>query len=792
MPPAAAAALLAGLVLAAANILVGLHLPFVLSDSWVKLIHYPGGSFELRTFATAWGRHLWSGACAALVLAGCWGWGGGGALQRMGLGFGAAALAALGLGLCGLFHPVPVWLLLLSGSIRAVRRRAMVAPAWRRLAGSLVPLPAETRWLLAALAGMGLVTFLVSLSPEMGWDPAYYHLRLPKLYTMGHRIWFIPYIYPSHYPQTIELVYGLAWQTGGEGAARLVNWSFWALCGLALLGLAPALGGRVGLRAAALALTLPLAGTLASENYIDLGLTFLELLALTAALSGRAAAAGCLAGFAMGSKYTAVIAAFALGVAWLARSGGKRTLVAIGCVSALPVLPWLAKNWLFTGDPVAPFLYRRFGGFEWAWGFSQTAMVEVIPKLGPRTWADRAVALLQGPWWFLKTSSFAVFTPFVIGMLPVLAMPWTGVAGAIRAYALAGTAAVLVLAPDGRYWQPFGFVLCVLAAAAWRRFEVEGGRAVRRGIAAVAWFSIGFGPVFHALDMHRLFTPFWVALGLEPAYVYNSRVTQPSPWYAVAVSWTNRNAPRGTRVAVVSDVQAYLFDREAIFDCDAPGSRRWIRRIVERRGDEAGLDRQFRQWNIGAVFYIRGKAMAGSRGETWDAAAVKRIADWWDRRARRVFYRGHCSVYELGVRGKPVLQLDVPGPQEWYLMRMVAAADRKVQDAVRREALAAGAESAILHGACGEAALENAPPAPAAAAEALARAVAIAPDAPGLWILYGRALVVAKRLVQARGAFAKARELNPLHEDLAGAEAELARSEARAREDSRARAEGKR
>jgi len=789
MPPAAVAALLTGLVLATVNILHGLNLPFVVSDSWVKLVHYSLRFVDLRTLAAAWGGHAWSAAGAALVLGGCQGFGsvvnrrrpvsddGGGMLVSLGLGLGGGALLALGLGLCGLFTPVTVVPVLLAGLARAVRRRAELAAAGGRIAELVGPLAGETVWLIAALFLMGGVSLLVSLGPEMGWDPAYYHLRLPKLYAMAHRISFVPCIYPSHYPQTVELVYGLAWLAGGEGAAKLVNWSFWGLCGVALLRLAPVPGGRVGLRGAALALCLPLAGTLASESYIDLGLTFFELLALSAALSGRPVTAGCLIGFAMGSKYTAVVAAFALAAAWIARGGRMRGLVVLAAVSALPVAPWLAKNWLYTGDPVAPFLYRAFGGLEWAGGISQAAMVEVIPKLQPGSWAARGTALLLGPWWFLKTFSFAVLTPFVIGALPVLAMRWTGTAGAIRAYVVAGTGALLVLAPDGRYWQPFGFAFAILAAAAWRRFELEGRGILRRGIAAVAWFSIGFGPVFHAFDMHRLFTPCWVALGLEPAWVYHSRVNQPSPWYAVAVTWANRNAPPRGRIAVVSDVQAYLFDRETIFDCDAPGSRRWITRLLERRRGEAALDRQFRQWNVRTVFYIRGKAMAASRGETWEPGAAARMAAWWNRRAHRVFYRGHCSIYELARPGQARLQLDLPGPQEAYLMRVVAAPDLAARRAVWRAALAAGAESAVLDGAFGESALEGNPPAAAEAAGALARAVAIAPDAGGLWISYGRALTGAGRLAAARAALAKARELNPLHDDLEGAEADLARAE---------------
>ena len=176
-----------------------------------------------------------------------------------------------------------------------------------------------------------------------------------------------------------------------------------------------------------------------------------------------------------------------------------------------------------------------------------------------------------------------------------------------------------------------------------------------------------------------------------------------------------------------------------------------------------------------------GSTAAAGRGETWDPRATARLAAWWNRRARRVFYRGHCSIYELSTPGPATLQLDVPGPQEAILMRLVAAPDAAARREVYRAALAAGAESAVLDGACGEAALEARPPEPADAASALARAVAIAPDAPGLWISYGQALTAARRFAAAGAALAKARELNPLHEDLGSAETGLARAEGRRR-----------
>ncbi len=720
----------------------------LLKDAVVKLNHFTLEGFSAATFAGAWFGHLQHVAAGGLVIAGGAGWGslaihwlsktrGFRPAEALAAGLGMCALTALGLGLSGLFLPLLPLFFLSFGLLLFVRSFSKWTSALHRLWHFLRPADLTGRMIGGAILCMGAVCFLVSLAPENGWDPAYYHLRLPKLYALHHKIGFVAYIYPSHYPQSIEMLYGMGWLLGGEGAAKIVNWALWALAGCAVHALARPLGERTALRAAALAVTLPLAGTLACESYIDLGLTSFELLALAAALGGRMAVAGALIGCAMGTKYTGILAALALAAAAWKSGMPFRRIAGLAAVSAVPVLPWLCKNAVFTGDPVAPFFYPQLGTLEWAGGMSQTAQSLVIPNLLPKTWWERGEALLLGPWWFLKAGAFAVFTPFVIGSLPLLAWRWPGRMAAIRVYALTGTALCLILAPDGRYWQPFAFALCALGAAAWESAEsvpAPKGRAalgIRAITASVAWLSIAVGPLYHLVDMQRMFTPFGTVLGVESRDHYTMRLAQPSPWYAVAVKWTGRNIPNGERVAVVSDVQAYHFDHDAVFDCDAPRSRRWIRNLLDRTKTGADLDRHFRQWNCRTVFYIRGKAQAYAlnSSEAWDAKAATRMAGWWNRRAVRIFHRGQISVYRLDEpRMKPEVQLDLPVAQELASNRLVTDTSVEGRRKIWSEAVATGTESGMLAAAYAEALTEG-----GAARDALPaarRAVAIAPDVP--------------------------------------------------------------
>jgi len=772
-------------VLAAVNEVHALHLSFVASDAWVKLVHLSVGGFAPGIFFPVWVRHCRDLLCAAFLLLGAWGHGAGTGrwirrravplgeawLHDLGLGLGGCALAALGAGLAGLYLPAVAWTVALTGLVRLlVAEKDRFVFGWAELRAGIPVESGEARALWAALAVMGGTCLLMALGPEVGWDPAYYHLRLPKLYALVHKIYFVPMIYPSHYPQLIEMLYGLGWLLAGEGGARLVNAAFWPLCALAVFRLSrllPEASRGDGLRVVAVTMTIPLLGTLASENYIDLGLTFLELLALRAAWRGRLGEAAIVLGLAMGAKYTAVLAAVAVATALLATGAtGIMGAAQMALIAAVPVLPWLIRNALFTGDPVAPFLYARLGRLDWADGISQTAMAEVIPKLLPVTWAQRGRALLTGPWEFLNAGSFAVYTPFVFALAPALVWRWRGAGGFLKVFVLTGTALTLVVSPDGRYWQPYALPLAVLAVVAWRRIAETGHRVLKAVVPAVAYGSIALGAGYHLLDMHRMFTSYGVALGFEPQEVYFARVRVPSPWYALTANWINGTTPRGERVAVVSDVQAYMLNRDAFFDCDAPGSRRWIWRLPQLRRDEADLNRQFRQWNVRTVWHIRTKAIAVSGGEVWTPSAVRVWARWWSRRARLMLQRGDCAVYTLGSAGPAAVPLDLPGPQDALLRELLTdGLTRAGRQAVFRKALALGADSAYLRAVYGNQAVGD-----GAVAEGIAQLRAAARLAPGyaaVWFSLARGLIKARAYSEARAALATGLALGPTTEDTA-------------------------
>jgi hypothetical protein len=722
-------------------------------------------AFDPRVFASAWAGNLSAVLAAAtsfLALAGSglassrW-LGAAGrrtTLPRsLGLGLGLSGLAVLGLGLAGLlFRPAAIALVALGLAALVAEKEAFRA-GFGSMSRALLPLGRENRWLVALAGVAGLASLAMAFGPEGGWDPRYYHLQLPKLYCLRHRIFLVPYVHPSHYPQTVEMLFTLGWLLGGEAPARLLNFLLWPFAGAALFSLALPLGRSTAFRATALALAMPVTAVLAAENYIDLGLSAFALLALGEALAGNMVIAGLFAGFAMGTKYTGVVAAAALAGPLFMRGTGLLPAARAVAAASLPVIPWLARNWFFTGDPVAPFFHGRLAAPVLA-GFAQADAGRVIPGLVPPGPFGVIAGALVAPWRFIRTEHFAVFSPFLLGLAPaVLLGPASCREAGIRAWFLLFSLGLLLLAPDGRYWHPGAFPLAVLVVLARQKLSAH-GEPWRRALGAFAWVSLASCSAYHVLDMHRTLPAVpLVSAGLLSREEYLLRTRHPRG-YMDAVEAVNGAAIPGERVAVFGATEAYLVRSEAVFDCDAPGSRRWLYLLASSGRDEAGFARWFRQRNIRVALHVPGRAAAAAAGETWDTGSEKPWTAFWNSRARLVSAPGDCVVYTLArERGPSGPARDLPGPQDAVLSAMDREASWTGRTRIYTSAIARGLESAHLDAVYG-AWTGNDGRYPAAEA-ALRRAVRLAPSHAPAWYWLTAVLLARHKTGEARDALAR-------------------------------------
>ena len=314
-----------------------------------------------------------------------------------GLGLGALGLVVFGLGLVGLFRPLVAYGVTLALSV-------IFAPKLRQIIQRLInwrPTNLPNRLMTLYLSIIGIFALFLALLPPTDWDGLFYHLTGPKIYLQAGAVVGGLDVPHFNFPSLMEMLFAWAMLLRGDIAAKLLHTGF----GLLLVGLVYIvtrrfLGQKAAWPAVLILASMPMLGTLAGWAYNDLALAFYQLAALYALINHQSpitnaqngdpsspkpetrnlkpqnpnwlVLSGIFAGLAMGLKYTSFITpvVIVLLIFWLGfqRKQLKVAILSITIFSLaafLVAIPWYAKNWAFTGNPVYPFLSSVFGGQYW-------------------------------------------------------------------------------------------------------------------------------------------------------------------------------------------------------------------------------------------------------------------------------------------------------------------------------------------------------------------------------------------------------------------------------------------
>jgi hypothetical protein len=242
-------------------------------------------------------------------------------------------------------------------------------------------LEAATFWtwlLLAAGAVSCFALAVLNLMPPFARDELTHHLAIPALFLRAGRVAEIPFADQAYYPMLVTLLYTPLLAHGWESAAKYLHLAFGiATAALVCLDLQRRVATTLAVFGGLLILTTPTVMVLGASAYVDLGLLFFSTIALLAALrwseSGRlsllvpaALGAGCAATV----KYNGylMIPLIGFGIVLLSRRRTPpeilRALVTYGLISIVPLVPWLVRNFVETGNPMFPLLQGVFGGRE--------------------------------------------------------------------------------------------------------------------------------------------------------------------------------------------------------------------------------------------------------------------------------------------------------------------------------------------------------------------------------------------------------------------------------------------
>jgi hypothetical protein len=302
----------------------------------------------------------------------------------------ALALGLLGLGLCGmllgllnLFHPVPVWMLLLLLLGLSWRGWTAFFSDLKDFLSSFPGLRPVEALLSACLGLWGLWIYARALVPSGFYDTMVLNLGLPFRHAAFHGMSAFPYNYHTFGPQYFEMLVTQMLVAGGGAATPQFLNALLAVCGAAAVFLLARLWTeeRVWALAAALVyactpVVTHMGGILKNDSAIALA----SMLALLWTVRSWEEAsedeeprmlfvAGLCAGWAAGIKFSGAFLAASLAPLVAARAlaewkqAGKTLLLAAAFAGTalLAASPWYLRNWALTGNPVYPAGASIFG-----------------------------------------------------------------------------------------------------------------------------------------------------------------------------------------------------------------------------------------------------------------------------------------------------------------------------------------------------------------------------------------------------------------------------------------------
>lgn len=457
-----------------------------------------------------------------LIMMAAWGMG---SIGLRSISFADAVEAAAMRLLAGL---VPVaYIALIAGSLSLLTAQVTLAAiavltlifCWRSASRGAASHDTRQSWnwlergaLAALLAASGL-TLLGTLAPVTSWDACVAHLALPADYTREGHIFTHPGNVYSGYPHFMHALFAVAFYSGSGGyelPVSLLNWTFGLLACAAVYSLGRRIGTRqTGLVAAALLATAPIYMDQAGGVGIDLPFVAYTTATLAALAAWRSdggrpwlVIAALFAGSACGIRHTGYLCALfsGLGALWLAPPQTRiRSGLLFAGVAALAALPWLARTWLVTGNPVFPLLLSFF----------PTSPIDhiAISTPGEHESIDRAGgislwALLRFPWdIIMRPQDYDGWSKSPGGMVLILGVPGLLLGGrrvwGLGAYSVTGGIVFFCFQRLARYMLPF-FTPMMVAAA----LVVEELPRGRRLVASLLCVAFAYGLMLHAAAVH--------------------------------------------------------------------------------------------------------------------------------------------------------------------------------------------------------------------------------------------------------------------------------------------------
>lgn len=311
--------------------------------------------------------------------------------------------------------------------------------------------PAWPATFWAVWVSFGAFYLMHALTPEASPDGVSYHVGLITHYFREHQFSDLSTSYFAGFPAAIEMLFLMAFSVGRHSAAAVVHLGFLLALPFGILAWGRERGhATAGVAGALLVFVTPVIARDGTVAYVDVAVAAIAFALFRVLEAWRdrpslrlAALAGVLAGFGFASKYPQAIGVLyvALLITWWSRGRWRaalKPLAAFCCGAALMPAPWLIKNVVTLGSPVAPMLNRWFPT-PYYHASAETDVLKVVRSPLRMPPVDLALNLairgegvdgVTGPILaLLPLAALAVAVPAGRGLLlagVVFAIPWLG------------------------------------------------------------------------------------------------------------------------------------------------------------------------------------------------------------------------------------------------------------------------------------------------------------------------------------------------------------------------------
>ena len=436
------------------------------------------------------------------------------------------------------------------------------------------------------------ITASLFLSPPI-FDELLYHLALPERFLLRHAVSSIPFNVYSNYPLNVEMLYVWGLLFPGIAVCRMINFALGSLSALVIYLIARKHFSReAGLMSVHLFLSMIGVGILFASAFNDFGLTFFCLMSLFTLMNwqekqGRIwlVLTGVFCGFALGTKYTAVvnlgiIMLLVLMIGLMKKEKMKTQIIDLLLVLTFAFLtfsPWLIKNLWFTGNPVYPFFYEVFGGKGWnafnAWRYGHFHGLAGPPAQGINK--------------YLAMPSFLIFDfkkDIPLGFFWLIALPFLFF---IKRSDKKSWLLMMYFIPYSILWG-LGIMLIRLLFPAMAVFSILGGRL----IAETTGKKRFFWAIFALLAVGVMFNAYMV-MDYTRGVSSGSGFREGLDLRAIA-GVANLFVPPGEKILFVGEFRTFGFKRDVLaptmFDTNV--AEDWLERSENFRDFSARLRRE--------------------------------------------------------------------------------------------------------------------------------------------------------------------------------------------------------